>query len=198
MLSAQVKISVRAKRVTLQRYLISKIVYETEVFDIQDLCCLFENQLWIEQKVQKDPEFQKNFGKDFESLSILLKEINFQMEFTERALRRLRQKLKDNLSDLILPIRNYKDTGKHYSGLFSLIPSSPAGKLRKLLQEKARIGIGYRDKGSARDSAYDGSPSWQEVAVHRGPIYHKGRRSEKVKASPSTKGGIDYVTIRRS
>jgi hypothetical protein len=194
-LSAMVRISAKAKRVTLQRYLLSKIVYATEEFDLQDLCCLFENQIWLESKVSKDPDFSSNFGRDFETLSILLKEVNFQTKFTDRALLRFRGRLKDNLEALILPKRNYKDTERLYKGLFQLLPSSPAGKLLKLLPEKSRIGIGYRDKGSARDPAYDGSPSWQEVAVHRGPLYHKGRR-ENVKASPTNSSGIKYVTIR--
>jgi hypothetical protein len=27
--------------------------------------------------------------------------------------------------------------------------------------------------------AKDGSPSWQEVAMHRGPLFHKGRKSDE-------------------
>jgi len=37
-------------------------------------------------------------------------------------------------------------------------------KLRRKPRPKNRIGVGYRDHGTARNVATDGSPSWQEVA----------------------------------
>jgi len=178
MLSSCVRISVKAKRVTLHRWLLARLKYDTEEFDLTDLCCLFENQLWLEKKVQTDPEFSSKFGKSLEDLSILLKEINFRMEFTSRALIRFRNKLID-LEDFILPSRNYNSLKSSMRGLFSLEPSSALGKLKKSIPPTARIGKGYRDKGSARDLAYDGSPKWQEVAAHRGPIFNKGKPYEE-------------------
>lgn len=38
-------------------------------------------------------------------------------------------------------------------------------RLKKRPRPPNRIGVGYRDHGTARDVALDGSPSWQEVAV---------------------------------
>jgi len=38
-------------------------------------------------------------------------------------------------------------------------------RLKKRPRPPNRIGVGYRDHGTARDVAFDGSPSWQEVAV---------------------------------
>jgi len=37
--------------------------------------------------------------------------------------------------------------------------------------QKRFIGVGYRDQGTAQDVAYDGSPSWQEVAGVRLFLY---------------------------
>jgi len=37
-------------------------------------------------------------------------------------------------------------------------------RLKKRPRPPNRIGVGYRDHGTARDVAFDGSPSWQEVA----------------------------------
>jgi hypothetical protein len=37
--------------------------------------------------------------------------------------------------------------------------------LKKNPRPQRRIGVGYRDHGTARDVALDGSPSWQEVAA---------------------------------
>lgn len=178
--SQMVRISPKAKRVYLHRFLLSKIVFHREQLEMRDLCCLFENQLWLEKKCLTDPDFSKKFGQDLESLSIVLQEINFRTETSNRAIDRLSSKIKENLTGLILPKRNYPEAFKKCNGLFQLEDSRPQGRLKKTVPPKARIGIGYRDKGSARDLAKDGSPSWQEVAAHRGPIYHKGKKDENL------------------
>lgn len=38
-------------------------------------------------------------------------------------------------------------------------------RLNRPHPELRRIGVGYRDKGTARDSSIDGSPRWEDVAV---------------------------------
>lgn len=193
MLTGMVKISPKAKRVTLQRYLISKLVYEVEKFELRDLCCLFENQLWLEQKILSDEDFYKKFGKNFEILSIILKQINFRIGLTEKAVRRLSRKLKEELQSLIFPRRNYSGIRSKYNGLFLLVESYQPGKQKKFLKPTARVGKGYRDKGSAKNPAKDGSPSWQEVSTSSGPIYHDGRlieneTSRTVKRIPGIEG----------
>lgn len=40
-------------------------------------------------------------------------------------------------------------------------------QLRGKCPEPRRIGVGYRDKGTAQNPPYDASPGWQEVAVSR-------------------------------
>lgn len=42
-------------------------------------------------------------------------------------------------------------------------------KLNARPPEPRRIGVGYRDKGTAQDESIDGSPSWATVASH--PLY---------------------------
>lgn len=170
----QVWISPKAKRVHLQRFLLSKLVFFRHEFVLRDLCCLFENQLWLEQKCLSDPVFSQKFGKSLEVLSKNLKEINFKTRKTDRAIVRLSEKLKTQVPELILPKRNYYDAKSRTNGLFQLQDPKPYGIASKMATPTARIGKGYRDKGSARDLAKDGSPSWQEVASHQGPIYHKG------------------------
>jgi hypothetical protein len=176
MLAMMIRISPKVKRIYLQRFLLSKFVYFKEELRLKDLCCLFENQLWLEKKCQSDPEFRSKFGKDLESLSIILKEINFRTETTDRTIEKFARRLKENLSDFILPRRNYSEAKKKCNGSFQLKDSQSQGKLKRQLPPKSYIGIGYRDKGSAKNVAKDGSPSWQEVATHRGPIYHKGKK----------------------
>lgn len=181
-----VRISPKAKRVYLQRYLLAKFVYKQKDLLLKDLCCLFENQLWLEWKCYVDPEFNNKFGKDLETLSGLLKEFNFRTKITTRTFRKFAKRLQENLTEFILPVRNYEAARKQCNGLFQLEDSKPLGVSRKRIPPKTFIGKGYRDKGSAKDVAKDGSPSWQEVATHRGPIYHGGEPYEESKTNGSS------------
>jgi hypothetical protein len=163
---------------------------------MRDLCCLFENQLWLERKCQSDPEFLTKFGRDLESLSKLMKEFNFRTATTNRAIDQFSKKILQNLPDLVLPKRNYKQANSKCNGLFQLTDSIPLGKPKNTVPPLVRMGKGYRDKGSARDLAYDGCPSWQEVATHRGPIYHKGKKYENIQDNSGD--GIISETIAGS
>lgn len=174
-----VRIGPKVKRIHLQRFLLSKFSFFLDEVEMRDLCCLFENQLWLEKKCQTDPDFAKKFSRDLESLSIILKQINFRTETSNRALRRFSLRIRKELPDLILPKRNYMEARKNLNGTFTLEDSKSIGISSKRVPPKSYIGKGYRDKGSARNVAKDGSPSWQEVATHRGPIYHKGKRYEE-------------------
>lgn len=97
-----ISISRRARRITLQRYLLSKLVYEKNEFTASDLLALYLNQLWLEQKCAHDSGFLQKFGKTLEVLSSLMKEINFRTDFTDRALRRFQSRIKENLEDFVL------------------------------------------------------------------------------------------------
>lgn len=185
MVTQMVKISPKAKRVYLQRYLLSKFVHFKKELELRDICCLFENQLWLEKKCQLDPNFLQKFGKDLESLSIIMKEFNFKTGTTDRAIDRFSSRINQTIPNLVLPKRNYSEAKRRCNGLFQLADAPPMGVPRRNVPPTARIGKGYRDKGSARDLAKDGSPSWQEVATHRGPIYHKGKRIQNVQANRS-------------
>lgn len=199
-IAQMVLISPKAKRIHLQRFLLSKFVHFKEKTELRDLCCLFENQLWLERKCLSDPVFCQKFGRDLESLSVILSEINFRQETTVRAIDRFSTRLQRELPELVLPKRNYLEAFKRLNGSFSLKDSKPLGRLKSTIPPKSRIGIGYRDKGSARDVAKDGSPSWQEVAAHRGPLYHKGKKYENLQDSETVAGRVlkDLERILRS
>jgi len=183
-----VTISRRAKRITLQRYLLAKILYEKEKFNIADLGALFENQLWLERKCGTEEDFKKKFGRSLEVLSELLKLINFRVQISEKAINGFRKKLLDSeLKDFIFPRRNFQSIRTQYGKFYQLSKeySELYSKIRKV-REVRRIGIGYRDKGTRKDPAKDGSPSWQEVALHEGEIYEIPRGPTK---KPTSLGG---------
>lgn len=163
-----VKYSKKIKRVSLQRFLITKIILEVDKIRERDLVTLYDNQLWLERKCLSDPDFNKKFGISLEELSVLLKEINFSQGLTISALKRLTPRIKQNLSQFLIPPRNYQSFKTRFDGHFHLHALKTKQESNKHLPPKRVIGIGYRDKGTARDPAFDGSPSWQEVASSAG------------------------------
>lgn len=194
--SVMVSISKLAKRITLQRSLCSKLVYEIKNFRLTDLYCIYENQLWLETKCEKDKQFQKKFGEDLAILSKLLKEINLFSHNGSNASRRVSEAIRHQLTTFLFPRINYTHINKLYKGYFHLKNYVPSGIENKFLPPKTFIGIGYRDKGSARNVALDGSPSWQEVSVHEGRIY--SIRGEKNEKNSNSEEPFVAKTIRRS
>lgn len=166
-----VHISKLAKRITLQRFLVSKILYKVERVDLRDVYCLFENQLWLETKCSKDSQFAKQFETSLEVVSIMLKQINFQTEIPKRTVHSLHEKIRSHLQDFVFPHRNFSHIETMYRKFYQLKNYVPSGVPNNQLPPKTFIGKGYRDKGSARNLALDGSPTWQEVSRHRGIIH---------------------------
>ena len=158
-----VGISRKVKRVKLQRYLLSKIAYEDD-WSYRHLAGLYLNQLWLEEKSLKDEAFQKKFKKMVLPLSELLKEINFTQGFNQRARARLSRKIKTEFEVFLVPKRNFKQQKSRFDNSVVYIDPQPTGTLNKQLKPQRFVGIGYRDKGTARDPARDGSQSWQEIA----------------------------------
>jgi hypothetical protein len=73
--------------------------------------------------------------------------------------------LKSNLEGFYYPRRNTLNQYRLCKGLFNVRAAAPQGRLVSQLPPQAYIGKGYRDKGTAKIPAEDGSPSWQEVAA---------------------------------
>lgn len=165
-----VKYSRRLKRISLERYLVSKIIYEPEKVTFHDLFALYDNLIWLERKSQSDADFRRKFGKSLEVLSMFLKEVNLGSGFSVKALLKLSNKFRTGLEGFFLPVRNYPEYKSRFSGLFSVRALKQPQDANKHLPPKRIIGVGYRDKGTARDPAKDGSPSWQEVACRSGQL----------------------------
>lgn len=142
------------------------IAYGKEV-NIDLIHVMFQNQLWLEQKCLTDKEFAKIFGRNLELLSSNLKQINFSRGLTEGAISSLKTKLRECLTEFIYPMRNMSHIELLVRNSFYTRPYKEAGIPTKHLPPKRFVGIGYRDKGTARDPAEDASPRWQEVSVPR-------------------------------
>lgn len=163
--SVQVKYKPRTKRITLERFLASKIVFFREEVSFQDILVLYDNLLWCQDKAEKDPSFREKFGRNLELLTKILKEFRFNSKRKSKTLVGLSERLKSELEEFLIPKRNLLGTERHLRGRYVVLASVSPGRPKRALPPVARIGIGYRDKGTLRNLARDGSPSWQEVAT---------------------------------
>lgn len=161
--STLVTISRKAKRVSLQRYLWSNLCYENKV-SVRILAGLLLNQLWLEEKSVSDPDFNKKFKETLEVSSSILKEINLSHGISQKAFTAASNRAMKELEGFLVPRRNYTQWKTKFDSLVVRTTSKPLGVLKKKLPPERFIGIGYRDKGTAKNPAEDGSPSWQEVA----------------------------------
>lgn len=169
---ARVSYSKKIKRITLQRYLCGKIVFQERMVTYLEILVLYDNLLWCQDKAERDPGFQNKFGKDLKILTELLKSTRFSSSSFPTTLKKLSEKMKIALSDFYYPQRNLSGVERHLKGGFQVLPHRESGTERNQLPSKRYIGVGYKDKGNRRDPAHDGSPSWQEVAS-------KGNQDEK-------------------
>jgi hypothetical protein len=163
-----VKIGKKTKRVSLQRYLTTKIVIEPERVSEADMVCLFENQLWLERKCLQDRNFFRKYSDSVYTLSFFLKEADLR-RFNLPILVQFSKRIKPSLIDFLVPARHYPQWKSRFCGRFSFNPNIldkglSAYFLSKKLPPKRSMGTGYRDKGSRRNLAKDGSPDWREVA----------------------------------
>lgn len=161
----QVTYSKQLRRITLQRFLLSKIVYDLETVTFNDLLVLYDNLLWLQAKAGIDPGFRQKFGSFLEKLAELLKKTRVHPSTFDRTIRGLVPELKEVSEGHLLPRRNISTVEKYVKGKFHVIPTKALGKPKAELPPVRFIGIGYRDKGSRRDPALDGTPRWQEVAT---------------------------------
>jgi len=165
--TARVSYARGIRRITLQRFLVSLVVFREKEVTFQDVLVLYDNLIWCQEKSEKDPGFQRKFGKDLIVLTNLLKSTRFHPQTFRRTLVGLSIKFRGELETFYFPERNLQGVSKHVKGHYLVLPHRESGVLKKQLPEPRRIGVGYRDKGHCRDPAWDASPSWQEVANAR-------------------------------
>lgn len=159
----QVYYSKRVKRITLERFITSKIAFQPEEICLQEILVLYDNLIWCQDKAGIDPDFKRKFGNSLEELTKILKSFRFSSKFNFNTLKKLSKQLRV-LSDFLIPKRNLKGVGSHFKGRIHIRPGNSPGTGNRYLPPIKFVGKGYRDKGTLRNLARDGSPSWQEVA----------------------------------
>lgn len=161
--SVQVHYSRRIRRITLERFLASKIAYRVEEICFQEIIILYDNLLMCQDLAIKNPGFSRKFGNSLEELTKILKSFRFNERNFLKTSRKLSLRLK-SLENFLIPERNLQGVGKHFVGKVHVRPSSSTGTDKRYLPPVKFVGKGYRDKGTLRNRAKDGSPSWQELS----------------------------------
>jgi hypothetical protein len=155
----------RVKRVTLQRAIASKIAHFPEEVTFKDVLILVDNLLWLQDKALKDPIFREKFGVNLKVLTLILKHKKiWNPRELQRNLENISSSVKYGLSGFLLEKRNVKNVLKQQYRFVEVRRPQSLGTLKSSLPPERYIGIGYRDKGSAKQPHLDGSPSWQEIA----------------------------------
>jgi hypothetical protein len=160
---ARVSYSKKLRRVTLQRYLASKIVYHPEKVTYSDILVLYDNLLSLQDLAQRDPGFQEKFGIALEAIAVILKGHRFSERTMSTGVSKLQKEFRDQLQGFTLPERNLQGTERHLRGHYQVLAYRESGKPNSEIPPKPYIGVGYNDKGHYTDQAYDGSPHWTEV-----------------------------------
>jgi len=162
----QIKYRPKLRRIHLQRFLIGRFVHELEKVTLDELLVIYDNLLFIQDLAEKNPQFGNKFGKTLEVLTKILKQSNLNNTSPKKIGILLSKKFKAELSGFYTPLRNMKETARKLERAYRIkIIPRPGEHLPNQPPPKNFIGVGYRDHGSRRDRAKDGSPTWQEVAM---------------------------------
>jgi len=163
----KVKIKRTIRKKDLFRFLLAKMFYEEEEgLHLDEFIVLTEVYFQLRDLQEKDPSFRDKYSSFFERSKTFFKLLWSSLEFP---LRIKRDSVEEyglmQVLEPLLPtkfayfgLKGQKDLRSGFSIVFDReIP-------RQKVKEKSVIGVEYRDKGSRRDPALDGSPDWREVA----------------------------------
>jgi len=150
-------------RYRLFQYLLSKSLYSSDGLHVDDYLVMFD--IYFQMIDSKDPNFQNRVIElSNESLINVLRHFRGIKVFPYHPKDVSREHLR-SLPMILHPNAFFGIEGQGtYRNSYRL--SLHALLIPRRITPKAYIGVGYKDKGSRREPALDGSPSWQEVATH--------------------------------
>lgn len=154
------------KRVTLVRFILAKLLYDESGISIEEFLLLYH--LFFDLVESRDPVFLSKYGPFLERVGTLLENEKFSRSKAFPLIPENRGK-----EEIESFLKNFIPNRREYFGLKGqrLLSSSYRlvfndTLLPKRLPLKRYIGVGYSDKGTRRDLAVDGSPSWQSVGSY--------------------------------
>lgn len=172
----QMKIKKGTNRVVLMKFLLAKFFYSKEGVCLEEYLLIFH--LYFEMLDISDPLFVKKYEDDLYKIGLVISKLNgakvFPIYLKESFLVRAKNILKD-----FLP------TSREYYGLAG--QRDLRQSFRLLLNDtiviqapppKRFIGVGYKDKGTCRDPAFDGTPGWQFYARYFANLEREAEESD--------------------
>jgi len=176
----KVKIRRGIKKITLFRFLTAKLLYDEGGLHLDEYIVLFE--LYYDLLGQSDPSFSEKYGEWFNQTLYFYEVIAKGKTFPLRLKKNENFNLIQKALQPVLPSRSAYFGLKGQRNLrnsyyIQLNDSLPPAKVAP----KSYIGVGYRDKGTRKKVAKDGSPSWQEVSAHN---FELDRRAEEIVDDP--------------
>jgi hypothetical protein len=150
------------KVVTILRFLIAKLVYDEEGLHLDEYLALMES--YIRLCDHKDPTFVAKYGEWLITIHPFIASLAGIKVFPLLA-----KKRSPELEKVLAPLLPSPQAYFGYKGKkeirhgFTISVRNPFVPPAKLPPPRF-IGVGYKDKGSRRNPALDGSPRWQDVA----------------------------------
>lgn len=157
------KVKKGTNRIVLMKFLIGKIRHSVEGLSIDEYLLLYH--LYYDLTESKDPKlwdkYTNLFEKTYKLLTLMSRIQVFPVRLNEGG-----RKTFDNIFDNLLTSREYFGLAgqRDIRQSFKLILSDTL--VPKPIPPKRFIGVGYKDKGTRRDPAWDGTPRWQETATY--------------------------------
>lgn len=160
----QVIIKRSTKRITLLRFLVAKLLYSDEGLSLEEYLTVYH--LFYDLSEVTEPHFLAKHQENLERVFKLLQAMKDVKVFPVQV-REGQQAVLENLLGRFLP------TPREYSGLagqrdlrksFRLVLNDTL--VPQKLPAPRYIGVGYKDKGTRRNTAIDGSQSWVEVGSY--------------------------------
>lgn len=163
-MSLQVIYGRNIRRITLQRTLCSLIAFFPEKVSPVHLLVLYDNILRLQDLAKKDPSFAEKFGLYLKVQAYILQHHRGPNPLDPNSVRTLSDSFLRNIGGFLLEERHTMNELKRHMQSVEVRPSRSLGVDKSKLKPPRYIGVGYRDKGTARRPWIDGSPSWQEIA----------------------------------
>jgi hypothetical protein len=151
------------KQITLLRNLLAALVYESRGINLEDCLVLYDLLPQMLEKSKKDPQFaNKHYNSLIKSYNLIRDFVN-PTKFPYKPKKNVVSELKSNLVGWLPSKEAYFGWSKNPARTksFDILPDGLNLKLPKLIKNQKYIGVGYKDKGSARNIAFDNSPGWK-------------------------------------
>jgi hypothetical protein len=171
----KVKVKKGLRTKTLFRFLLAKLMYEEDGIHLDEYIVLFT--LYSDLVVLEDAGFREKYDDWFFRHHKFFSELGRATSFPVRLnMNNVDEMLLKQMSPLLPSKQAYFGLkGQRNIRLgYEIQLNSSLPPVR--VQPKAFIGVGYRDKGTRRDLAKNGNPSWQEVSCHN---FELDRRAEE-------------------